>query len=610
MTYIQDGQASTNAIFGTIGNSAPGLDAIAEMQVLSNSYSAEYGGLAGVVVTTKRGGNAVPGTGSTTSTQRLERPDVQPDAGWRPRNDPNSDTHEHRWGAASAVRSTGKKLFFYGNYEGSNNKAIYGGGDNVPTEAMRAAISAARRSSERSRAPANPSRTRSFPANRIDPSATKIMNFFYRCRIRATSPTGTGSSSSRARDPQAAAGGHPARQRGDARTTRSSCAEATSTATPTASRSRRGNTLTNMPILNPKLNTGSAIGGWTKILSARMVNEFRVGLQLRQLEAAEQLPRRRRRRSSASKTPPTWARDPTGVPELPVQRWRRSGVRPEDRRPGAQRGPKPRNQNAFSISDNLTWIAGGHSLKAGGLWTHNTARDGFGIGGQLPRGRYEFAGASNAQQAVHAISSSVCPGAANTISRATVDRSMVTPTISQTFVQDDWKINRSLTLFLGLRYEIIGNWQEKNDLLANFILADGGHHVVPNAEVAALLPPGVIGAQPHVARRATPVFPIRSSTPIGTISALAAASPGVWTRTTRRCCVVGSACSIRPSRFRVSATCWQPMSSDTATRGRGVTLATGVLVRRVPSIDCRTTTADEGIDPDIQSPDIYQSQRD
>jgi hypothetical protein len=62
VSYIQDGQASTNAIFGTVGNSAPGLDAISEMQVLSNSYSAEYGGLAGVVVTTRRGGNNYRGS--------------------------------------------------------------------------------------------------------------------------------------------------------------------------------------------------------------------------------------------------------------------------------------------------------------------------------------------------------------------------------------------------------------------------------------------------------------------------------------------------------------------------------------------------------------------
>jgi hypothetical protein len=32
VSYIQDGQASTNAIFGTVGNSAPGLDAISEIR--------------------------------------------------------------------------------------------------------------------------------------------------------------------------------------------------------------------------------------------------------------------------------------------------------------------------------------------------------------------------------------------------------------------------------------------------------------------------------------------------------------------------------------------------------------------------------------------------
>src|SRR4029434_1422575 len=44
VTYIQTAQASTNAVFGVVGNSAPGLDAVSELQVLSNSYAAEYGG--------------------------------------------------------------------------------------------------------------------------------------------------------------------------------------------------------------------------------------------------------------------------------------------------------------------------------------------------------------------------------------------------------------------------------------------------------------------------------------------------------------------------------------------------------------------------------------
>src|SRR4029078_10431705 len=61
-SYIQDGQPSSAGIFGELSNAAPGLDAISEVTVLSNSYSAEYGGLAGVIVSTKRGANRFRGS--------------------------------------------------------------------------------------------------------------------------------------------------------------------------------------------------------------------------------------------------------------------------------------------------------------------------------------------------------------------------------------------------------------------------------------------------------------------------------------------------------------------------------------------------------------------
>ena len=59
------------------------------------------------------------------------------------------------------------------------------------------------------------------------------------------------------------------------------------------------------------------------------------------------------------------------------------------------------------------------------------------------------------------------------------------------FLQDDWRVNNDLTVFLGLRYELAGAWNEKGDILGNFVPEDGGYHVVPNAQVAALLPPGL-----------------------------------------------------------------------------------------------------------------------
>ena len=60
------------------------------------------------------------------------------------------------------------------------------------------------------------------------------------------------------------------------------------------------------------------------------------------------------------------------------------------------------------------------------------------------------------------------------------------------FAQDDLKLTPRLTLFLGLRYEVIGVFVDKNDIYANFVPTDGGHHVVPNTAIAALLPPGAV----------------------------------------------------------------------------------------------------------------------
>ena len=187
VSYIQDGQASTNAIFGTVGNSAPGLDSIAEIQVLSNSYSAEYGGLAGVVVTTKRGGNSYRGSAfydfnanelnALTYNQKLGLSDEELS---QLRNDPNADTHEHRWGASFGGPIVKNKTFFFATYEGSNDKAIYGGSRaTVPTAAMRAGDFSGASFTVKDPLTGLPFPGNVIPSNRLDPAAQKIMNKFY-----------------------------------------------------------------------------------------------------------------------------------------------------------------------------------------------------------------------------------------------------------------------------------------------------------------------------------------------------------------------------------------------------------------------------------------------
>ncbi len=140
-SYIQDGQPSSAGIFGELSNAAPGLDAVAEVQVLSNSYSAEFGGLAGVVVSTKRGTNQYPRVVVLRlQQQRAECPDLCADAQRRRRATTRTPTRTTIDSAsASADRSITNRTFFFGNYEGGRLKALGGGAQAiVPSQSMRA----------------------------------------------------------------------------------------------------------------------------------------------------------------------------------------------------------------------------------------------------------------------------------------------------------------------------------------------------------------------------------------------------------------------------------------------------------------------------------------
>ena len=61
-SFTLDGQRSTNTVFGSHSSSQPSLEAVSEVNVLSNDFSAEYAGIANVRITTKRGENQFHGS--------------------------------------------------------------------------------------------------------------------------------------------------------------------------------------------------------------------------------------------------------------------------------------------------------------------------------------------------------------------------------------------------------------------------------------------------------------------------------------------------------------------------------------------------------------------
>ncbi|HVR70329.1 MAG TPA: TonB-dependent receptor [Vicinamibacteria bacterium] len=487
VSYIQDGQASTNAIFGTVGNSAPGLDAIAEVQVLSNSYSAEYGGLAGVVVTTKRGANNFhggafydfngDGLNALTYNQKLSGVE---------RGDPNTETHEHRWGASFGGPIKSGKTFFYANYEGSDSQQIFGGGRaTVPTEAMRNGDFRGTAINPRDPLTGQPFPGQVIPAGRIDPAARDVMSFFWPLPNRGTIANGYGIF-------QQFVPKERTRNRADLRLDHE--ATANDSVFLRASYQHRdpqsfifegGTALTDLPILESALSTASVIGGWTKVFSPTVVNEFRVGYNYDNSRRESNFSATEVSSQLGVEAAPSLDPDRRGFPSF---QFTGGANRPGNIADAGRNVDRTLRQNAFSISNNLTWIMGGHSLKAGGLYTRNMARDGFGFGVNF-RGQYRFNGARTGNAFTDFLLGLPLDARDQVTTRGALEGYSQDVAV---FLQDDWRVNPALTVFLGLRYEIVGVWHEDSDMIANFRPVDGGYHVVPNAQVAALLPPGLV----------------------------------------------------------------------------------------------------------------------
>jgi len=156
------------------------------------------------------------------------------------------------------------------------------------------------------------------------------------------------------------------------------------------------------------------------------------------------------------------------------------------------------DQNLMTFGDTLTWITGGHTIKGGADTVRNGATDGFTANRGNPRGLITYTGANSTDLGGYArFLLGMFPNTVNYVQklRGPLDASNWEHGF---FVMDDWKIRPNVTLNLGLRYELITPFVEKNDLLVNFdpdfVQANGRHgrFVVPSADVLPSIDPAMI----------------------------------------------------------------------------------------------------------------------
>ena len=209
------------------------------------------------------------------------------------------------------------------------------------------------------------------------------------------------------------------------------------------------------PTVNRDGGGWNLLGGWTRILNPTVINELRASWV---------------DRTTLAHSPGLGKHYPTtlglrGIPDDAFPRFSINGYTALGSN-NQQRDQTPIQQS--QISDTISWIHGTHSLRFGGEMRRSRNRD---LRMQLVSGAFTFnrnvTGLNNRNTTGNSIASLLL-GAPSNFSAASppvIDRSSW---YVSGFFQDDWQIHRNLVLNLGLRWEIDTPFRTVNNILNGF----------------------------------------------------------------------------------------------------------------------------------------------
>jgi hypothetical protein len=163
---------------------------------------------------------------------------------------------------------------------------------------------------------------------------------------------------------------------------------------------------------------------------------------------------------------------------------------------GGRNTDRPMDQDLVTFGDTVTWSHGRHTIKAGADFVYNQAIDGFAVNRGNPRGAITYAGTG--PNALASFLMGLAPNSAAYDNQARPPMN-VSNWESGYFVQDDFHVTPRLTLNLGMRYDLFTPFVEKNDLLANFdpnyngaAAGHPGRFVIPSEKTLKYLDPNII----------------------------------------------------------------------------------------------------------------------
>ena len=452
---VDNNSISENVQELTTQVSRPSVDAIQEFKVVTSPYSAEYGRAPGaaVSVSTKSGTNAIHGTAyNYFRNQSMDAIDFFS----KKAGAPKPDNKQNQPGGNIGGPILHDRAFFFADYESTRITRGVSRLTRVPTADERAGIFT---STVKDPLTGLPFDNNTIPANRIDPYASAILalvpmpnqpgvnNFFRNANLIDNSDRlltrldwrpgprdsvfGRYIYSNRDREIPGAFGG---------------VIDGTGTSA----------------FGNQKIKTNAIVGGWTRVLSDRMVNEARFSWSRSRSDAVHQ---------AFGIAPPPAAQIP-GMITDPIVAGGFPGISVNGYFGGSGLGrlgspdflPKFQHTDQFEYIDTLSWLRGTHAFKFGAdiiAPMNNEYMDVPATRGSMTFGG-TFTGLSGSGMADFLL------GYVSGFQLSNVYVVEQRHHAQMAFVQDDWKATDRLTMNLGLRYDFITPALEAQNRQTNF----------------------------------------------------------------------------------------------------------------------------------------------
>jgi hypothetical protein len=454
---VDNNSISTNVQELTTQVSRPSIDSIQEFKVVTSPYSAEYGRSPGaaISVTTKSGTNSFHGgaydyyRNDRFDSNSYFNEDFRTERGLAPLDKPAND--QNQYGAHLGGPIVKDKAFFFADYEGTRITRGVTRITRVPTLDERRGIFP----SVRDPLTGQPFPNNTIPANRFDPVSAAIL---------ALLPEPNTPGANNFTRPGASVIDNADRFLGrvDLRLSDTDNVFGRYIYT-TRERVLPGwfggiiDGTSSSALGDQGMKSHGFVGGWTKILSSSLVNEFRFS-HIRADSDMTQIP--------FGEDPPAAARVP-GVPQDPLFSGGVTGMEIIGYFGGGARigspdfSPKFQHTRQTEFLNTLSWLRANHQFKFGVNVMAPMKNEYLDVPGT--RGRLQFRNTFTGQAVGDFLLGYVSDSLLTNVH--VVDQRHWATSF---FVQDDWKVSSKLALNLGVRYDFITPALEANNRQANF----------------------------------------------------------------------------------------------------------------------------------------------